>query len=274
MAAVVAEAPEKPEEQTLAEFAAPAGILKEFAAIVRVITKEAVVKMDAAGLRLTEADTSHVSLVEASLPAAAFARYECPKEIEAALDLDKLKDVLSLVDAPEDEVVVRFVRKVWKDGKESFRWHVRIGHLLRTMAPWDISGYTRPRVPKLDLAAGAEAPASVLRAAVRAAESINTDHLQLSVSGIDGIEIRAGEAGGGDSIIARLEGDGTARIGKADARASYPTDFIAQMTKAIPEGKVRVLFQDDYPVRLAFAIAGGKGEASYLLAPRIDDGGK
>lgn len=257
---------EKPEEQTLVEFAAPAGTFKEFAEVVRVITKEAVLKMDAAGLRLTEADTSHVSLVEASLPAAAFARWSCPKEAEAALDLDKLKEVLSLASSPEEEVVVRFVRRSWKDGKESFRWHVRIGNLLRTIAPWDLSGYARPRVPRLDLAEGAEAPVAALRGAVRAAEPLS-DVLRLSASG-GGLEIRA--EGGGDEVIARLEGDGIVRHGTTDAKASYPLDFVLQMTKAIPEGRVRVMFADDFPMKLAFAISGGKGEASYLLAPRID----
>ena len=51
----------------------------------------------------------------------------------------------------------------------------------------------------------------------------------------------------------------------------FPLDYFSNIVKAIPAGTVvRVELDNDYPVKLVFALADGQVKVNYLLAPRIE----
>jgi proliferating cell nuclear antigen len=54
-------------------------------------------------------------------------------------------------------------------------------------------------------------------------------------------------------------------------RSLFPLDYFSNMVKAISSAQTVTLYLGtDYPVKMEFKIAGGKGEVKYLLAPRIE----
>jgi proliferating cell nuclear antigen len=58
---------------------------------------------------------------------------------------------------------------------------------------------------------------------------------------------------------------------KEKVRSLFPLDYFSNMVKAIPAGTVVTLsIGSDYPVKLEFTMANGKGTVDYLLAPRIE----
>ena len=58
---------------------------------------------------------------------------------------------------------------------------------------------------------------------------------------------------------------------KDAVRSLFPLDYFSNMVKAISSAPTVALYLGtDYPVRMEFKIAAGKGEVKYLLAPRIE----
>ncbi len=54
-------------------------------------------------------------------------------------------------------------------------------------------------------------------------------------------------------------------------RSLFPLDYFSNMVKSIGSAQsVTLYLGSDYPVKMEFKIAGGKGEVRYLLAPRIE----
>ncbi|HEY7589244.1 MAG TPA: DNA polymerase sliding clamp, partial [Thermoplasmata archaeon] len=58
---------------------------------------------------------------------------------------------------------------------------------------------------------------------------------------------------------------------KDAVRSLFPLDYFSNMVKAISSAQTVTLYLGtDYPVKMEFKIAAGKGEVKYLLAPRIE----
>ena len=57
----------------------------------------------------------------------------------------------------------------------------------------------------------------------------------------------------------------------SSVRSLFPLEYFSNMLKSVSSGSaVTMHLGSDYPVRMEFKIAGEKGEARYLLAPRIE----
>jgi proliferating cell nuclear antigen len=60
---------------------------------------------------------------------------------------------------------------------------------------------------------------------------------------------------------------------QGSVRSLFPLEYFSNMLKSVSSGgEVTMHLGSDYPVRMEFKIAGGKGEVRYLLAPRIESG--
>ena len=107
-----------------------------------------------------------------------------------------------------------------------------------------------------------------LQKGIRAAESIS-DHITLR-AGVGYFELSC--EGDTDSVSLRLEGDAIESINaESDVQSMFPLDYFSNIVKAIPAGTVvRVELDNDYPVKLVFALADGQVKVNYLLAPRIE----
>jgi proliferating cell nuclear antigen len=132
----------------------------------------------------------------------------------------------------------------------------------------DTAGMSDPKVPNLNLPAKIRVRTEELRQGIRASESVS-DHIAL-IATPDGFEILS--EGDADSVNLKLPKDMLDElVCKEKARSLFPLDYFANMIKAISTAPTVTMYMgNDYPVRLEFDIAGGKGQVKYLLAPRIE----
>ncbi len=107
-----------------------------------------------------------------------------------------------------------------------------------------------------------------LRQGIRASESVS-DHIALSANP-DGFEVTS--EGDTDQVELKLPKDLLEELDCKEAvRSLFPLDYFSTMIKAISTApSITMYLGSDYPVKMEFAIAGDKGNVTYLLAPRIE----
>jgi len=112
-----------------------------------------------------------------------------------------------------------------------------------------------------------EVPASELQRAAKAA-SLVSDHLAFGANtGATGVYAEA--EGDTDDVVVHMESSGTAPLDN-DEESLFSLDYLEAMVAELPDGDVTMRLGDDYPTKLR-AEFGEEAEATYLLAPRIEN---
>jgi proliferating cell nuclear antigen len=233
--------------------------LKSIVDVVSTLVDEAKFNVDPKGVALKAVDPAHVAMIDLKIEQSAFEEYEAD-ETELGVDLDKIKEVLRLarggdiISLSQDEDKNRLV--------------VDVGNVTRRMNLVDTTGMSDPKVPNLNLPAKIALTAEELQKGIKAAESIS-DHIALTATP-EGFEMVS--EGDTDSVTLKLPKDKLVSLDcKDNVRSLFPLDYFSNMIRAIPVGTVVSMnLGNDYPVKMEFTIADGKGTVSYLLAPRIE----
>ncbi len=235
-----------------------ADTLKGIVNIISTLIDEVKFTITPEGMTLKAVDAAHVAMIEMEIEKCAFESYEA-EPCEIGLDLDKVKSVLKLassgdvISMQQDDSMGRLVFK--------------IGNITRRMNLVDTSTMGDTKVPQLSLIAKISLPVDELQKGIRAADTIS-DHITLRAA--PGCFELSCE-GDTDSVSLHLEGGSVQVDTDVDVRSMFPLDYFANITKAIPAGTVvGVELDNDYPVKLVFALADGNVRVNYLLAPRIE----
>lgn len=234
-------------------------ILREVVDVVATLVDEAKVNLGKDGLSVKAVDPAHVAMVDLTLDRSAFEAYKAD-DVELGLDMDKMKEVLKL--SRVGEVLAM------EHEEDKNRLVVHVGNITRRMSLVDTAGMSDPKVPNLNLPAKIKVRTEELRQGIRASESVS-DHIAL-VATPDGFELVS--EGDTDSVNLKLPKDMLDElVCKEKVRSLFPLDYFANMVKAIGTAPTVTMYMgSDYPVRMEFDIAGGKGQVKYLLAPRIE----
>jgi proliferating cell nuclear antigen len=234
-------------------------VLKEVVDVISTLVDEAKFNLGKDALVVKAVDPAHVAMVDLTLDRSAFEGYKAD-DAELGLDMDKMKEVLKLSRAGD---VLSLTQEEDKN-----RLVVHVGNITRRMSLVDTAGMSDPKVPNLNLPAKIRVRTEELRQGIRASESVS-DHIAL-IATPDGFEILS--EGDADSVNLKLPKDMLDElVCKEKARSLFPLDYFANMIKAISTAPTVTMYMgNDYPVRLEFDIAGGKGQVKYLLAPRIE----
>ena len=241
------------------EAKAKADVLKEVVDVVSTLVDEAKFNIGKDSITVKAVDPAHVAMVDLNLDRSAFEAYKAD-EGELGIDMDKMKEILRLGKAGETISL--------SHDEDKNRLIVTVGNTTRRMALVDTAGMSDPKVPSLNLPAKVVVRTEELRQAIRASESIS-DHIALKVSP-DGFEVVS--EGDTDNVSHVVPKDMLEELqGKEAVRSLFPLDYFSNMVKAISSAQTVTLYLgSDYPVKMEFKIAGGKGEVKYLLAPRIE----
>ena len=236
-----------------------AAVLREVVDVISTLVDEAKVTAGKDGLLVKAVDPAHVAMVDLTLDRSAFEAYKAD-DTELGLDMDKLKEVLKLSRA-DDTLAM-------SHEEDKNRLVVHVGNITRRMSLVDTAGMSDPKVPNLNLPGKVKVRTEELRQGIRASESVS-DHIAL-IATPDGFEIVS--EGDTDSAILKLPKDMLDElVCKEKIRSLFPLDYFSNMIKAIGSAPTVTMYMgSDYPVRMEFDIAGGKGQVKYLLAPRIE----
>lgn len=234
--------------------------LKGLVNIISTLIDEVKFSVDSEGMSLKAVDPAHVAMIELDVGAKAFESYSA-SETDIGLDLDKVKTVLKLA-GPGDIIQME------QDESEG-RLVFKIGNITRRMNLVDTSSMSDPKVPQLTLSADIGILVDQLQRGIRAAESIS-DHIALEADP-DGFELYC--EGDTDYASLRVEKASLDSLSATSKVCSlYPLDYFSNLIKAIPAGTiVHIELDNDYPVKIAFQLAGGELKVSYFLAPRIEN---
>jgi len=240
---------------------ARADILKEVVNVVSTLVDEAKFCMNAEGLTLKAVDPAHIAMVDLSLGKDAFEEFKAD-EVEIGIDIDKLSQFLKL--ARSDDIIDL------KHDEEKRRLNISVGDITRRMSLIDTTGMSDPKVPSLNLPATLTVKVDDLVQGIKASETVS-DHIAL-VASPEGFEMTC--EGDMDQVTwKKSKKDMESLEAPSSVRSLFPLEYFSNMLKAVPSGSLATMhLGNDYPVRVEFKIAGGKGEVRYLLAPRIESG--
>lgn len=233
--------------------------LKEIIDVISPLVDEAKINVEKDKISTRAVDPAHVAMIEFVVNKGAFEEFKAD-DSEIGLDLDRVKEVLKLAKSGD---IIEIVHDEDKN-----RLVVTVLNIVRNMALVDTAGMSDPKVPNLASSATVVLIAEELRQGIRASESIS-DHIALNCTA-DTFEMSS--EGDTDSVSLKLPKDLLKKITcKEQVRSLFPLDYFSNMVKAINSSQeVTLLLGNDYPVRIEFDIASGKGKVKYLLAPRIE----
>ncbi|MCD6222094.1 MAG: proliferating cell nuclear antigen (pcna) [Thermoplasmata archaeon] len=239
-----------------------ADFIKTLVDATAILVDEAKFKFDGDGMYGRMVDPAHVGMIDFKMKKEAFDEYECKEEAEIGVELEKLKSILRLA-AGED--IVELIYK-----KDEGRLNVKIGNLTRKIGLLDTSEMPDTKIPSLELPAEIVISTGELYQAIRAAEAV-ADHVILMA---DSESFQIAAQGDTDSVEMRLEKDQLYSLKcNEQVKSMFPLDYLSDMVK-VAKGKseeITINLGMNYPVKLAFDVAGGYIKIMYLLAPRIEE---
>jgi proliferating cell nuclear antigen len=236
-----------------------AGILKGAIEAISVLVDEGRVKLTKGEMGIKAVDPANVAMVSLSIPSKAFEKYEA-KEGEIGLDIKKLNDILEMVENSEN-VELRV-------DPEAKKLNISVGDLSCSIGLLDLSHVRKePSIPSLELPASVVLSGADFRRGTKAAEKIGDS----IVLGIENDTFYMEAKGDTDSIKLALPKSKLSEIKSVKVRSSYSLDYLGDISKiAGKSSEVKIELGNDYPVKLSFQIADGKGKIEYMLAPRIE----
>ncbi len=229
---------------------------------VSVLVDECKIRLDEDELTIRAVDPANVGMVDLSLSASAFESYETDGGV-IGVDLDRLEEFVGMADS--DQLIELEL------DEETRKLHVTIDGLEGTLAlidPDSIRKEPDEDSLNLDLPAQVVLEGRDIARAVKAADMVS-DHIALGVDANEELFYVDAE-GDTDDVHFELTSDDLIHIAPGEAHSLFSLDYLKQMNKAIPtDAEVSLDLGEEFPVRLEFEIAEGKGTVVYMLAPRI-----
>jgi len=231
--------------------------LKELTNLLLTLVNEANFELTGEGLSVKAVDASRVAMIILNVKKDGFLEYDVEEE-ELGVDLDKIKEILKLTSSGD----------VVEISKEGGKLTFQIGNLTRSMALIDTSSMNVPRVPNLVLPGKVVIPKSDFVSGIKAAESVS-DSVILKLTPMEFEMLAQGDE---DSVRLSMPKDMLKEIQCEETiKSMYPVDYLLKLAKAMDSADfVTIYLGTDYPVKIVFDIVRGHGEATYLLAPRIE----
>lgn len=237
-----------------------AEVFKDAIEAVSTLVDEAKFRLTKDGISARAVDPANVAMVAFDLNAKAFDTFNAT-DSEIGVDLVRLMDILGMT-SREDKIELSL-------NEETRKLEIRTGGLAYTLSLLDPSSIRKePKVPNLELPAKIVLNGAELRRAVKAAEKVS-DHMALGV--VDKIFYVEAE---GDLDKVRLEIPESSLISlqaSSNVKSLFSLDYLNDLVKSLGKAeRVSIDLGTDYPVKFNFSIAGGNGDVTYLLAPRIE----
>ncbi|MEE6210770.1 DNA polymerase sliding clamp [Salarchaeum sp. III] len=227
---------------------------------VSVLVDECKIHLNEDGLAIRAVDPANVGMVDLELSSDAFESYDADGGL-IGVNLSRLEDIAGMADAGQ---LIHL-----ELDEETRKLHIQIEGLEYTLALIDPDSIRQePDLPDLDLPATVVIEGADLHRAVRAADMVS-DHIALGVD--DTSELFYVDAEGDtDDVHLELDENELIDLEVGPAHSLFSLDYLKDMNKAIPkDAEITAELGEEFPVKLHFDLAEGKGSVTYMLAPRI-----
>ncbi len=235
-------------------------VLREAVEVISTLVSEAKLSISKDGIEVKAVDPSHVAMLVLKLKGSVFEEFT-GEPTEIGVDVEKIKEVLRL-SKPGDLIDLQY-----EGGKN--RLVMSVGKVTRHMAVVDPAGITDPKVPNVSPPGSVTVKMEELRQGIRGSESIS-DHVTLLLEPTGFTMHSEGET---DRVDLHLPKEGLEKLDvKEPVRSMYPLDFFSSMVKSITSSENATLhIGNEYPLKIEFALANGRGDGRFLLAPRVEE---
>lgn len=237
-------------------------ILRELVEVVSTLVTEVKLVVSKDGVEVKAVDPSHVAMLVLKLEGNVFEEFT-GEPTQIGVDMEKLKDVLRL-SKPGEVIDLQY------DGGKS-RLVVKVGKVTRHMAVIDPAGMAEPKVPNVNPPTLAVVRMDEIRQGIRGSESVS-DHVTIQVDPDRFAMFSEGETDRVDLGLVK-DGPGLSRLeAKESVKSMYPLDFFSAMMKSITTAEeVTLHVGNEYPLKIEFSVAAGRGSGRFLLAPRVEE---
>jgi proliferating cell nuclear antigen len=227
---------------------------------VSVLVDECKIHLTEDGIEIRAVDPANVGMVDLTLDAAAFESYETDGGT-IGVNLSRLEEFASMADS--DQLIHLEL------DEKTRKLKIQIDGLEGTLALIDPDSIRQePDLPDLDLSSLIVLEGRDIDRAVKAADMVS-DHIALGVD--EDREVFYVDAEGDtDDVHFELGRADLIDLQAGDAHSLFSLDYLKDMNKAIPkDAEVEMELGEEFPVKMHFDIAEGKGNVTYMLAPRI-----
>jgi len=234
--------------------------LQETLDTVGALVDECKIHLDEDGIRIRTVDPANVGMVDVTLDASALEHYNGNGGV-IGVNLDRLNDIAGMADSGQ-------LINMELD-EETRKLHIKIDGLEYTLALIDPDSIRQePDIPDLDLPTEIVIEASELQRGIKAADMVS-DHIRLR-SEHDSEEFYISAEGDTDDTNLTLTREDLIDLVPGDSDSLFSLDYLQDMVKAMPKDvAVTLELGEEFPVKLHFDYADGTGNATYMLAPRI-----
>lgn len=241
-----------------------AGTLEDVLGAVGALVEECKIHLDEEGISIRAVDAATVGMVDVTLAAGAFESYEADGGV-IGVNLDRLSDIAGMASSSDDPIHLELE-------EETGKLHISLDGLEYTLALIDPDSIRQePDIPDLDLPARIVLEGADIDRAVRAADMVS-DHIAMGVDETSE-EFYVDAEGDTDDVHLALGHDELIDLRAGNAHSLFSLEYLKEMNGAIDsDAEVVIELGEEHPVTLAFQIAEGQGDVTYMLAPRIQSG--
>ncbi len=227
---------------------------------VSVLVDECKIHLNEEELAIRAVDPANVGMVDLSLDASAFESYGADDEL-IGVDLNRLEDLVGMADSGQ------LIDLELDDETQKLR--LQMDGLEATMALINPDSIREePDIPDLDLPATIVLEGRDLNRAITAADMVS-DHMELGVDA-DREVFYVDARGDTDDIRLELTREELIEFEPGPASSLFSLDYLRDINKAIPrDTEVQIRLGEEYPVKFTLPYAEGRGQVTYMLAPRI-----
>jgi len=236
--------------------------LKDSVSIISDLVNEARFKISSNAIELVAMDPANVAMVVFKLLSSAFTEYDVKKDVELAINLSNLKQILRRA-GPNDMLSLEL---------EENKLKIQLkGHSTRTFGlPIIDIEEKEQNVPELKFNATVQLASNMLNSAVEDADIV-ADSVSFSAKPKKFVISAEGDLS--HASIEIKEGDNVKiNVGGSEkVRSKYSVEYLKKMIAASKlADDVTIQFSNDYPLKLEYKTL-DKLSLSFILAPRVEN---
>lgn len=246
--------------ETLLETTIPAYTLHTTLDILQSVALEAKLNFGKDGINVAVVDPANVCMHRLEVKPAAFA--DVPKgQFTLGTNLERYQDCISKADT--EQLIANSFRA------EDRMLHVEYGKYSTSMAAIDPDSIRQePDIPDLDLANEVVLDTSDFKDAIDMCQMVS-DHVNFECRPDDEAFAFYAEGDTDETDVVFGPDDVVSANITKESVSKYSLDYLEDILKAVPSDEIRMIVDQEFPVKMYYGYADGNAEVETMIAPRI-----